>query len=165
MCRGAEAVDANAAYLAGSACHAQGAIANQAGAEQWRGVFVVVGGRDPEAKGAVGNRVLGIATVASIAGEQRRAAQILAMTQAVAASAACVSQPWHTHAFTGTEGGDAFAASIHPPDNLVPRYERRFGMAQITFDNVQIGATYATSGDGDAHLTVAGFWDRHVRQT
>ncbi len=65
---GAEAPDAEAARVAG---HAQGAVADQAGAEQRGGLGVAVAVGQREAVGGVGDGELGVAAVQRVAGEAR----------------------------------------------------------------------------------------------
>src|SRR3989442_423946 len=91
-------VDARTDERAG---HAQGAVADQPGAEQRRRLRVRVLLRDREAEALVGDGQLGVAAVDVVPGEARVVAQVLAPGSAVAAVAVGPAEPGHAHPVAG----------------------------------------------------------------
>jgi hypothetical protein len=85
-------------------------------------------------------------------------AQVLPMLQAVAAMAARVSEPWHTHPIPGLEVVHTLAYRRDHTHYLVPGNQRDLRFGQIAIDNVQIGAAHATCVNIDQQL--AGTGDR-----
>src|SRR6185369_15814933 len=100
--RGAEPVETE---TLGVTRQAQGAIADQSGAEQRRGVDV---------------GVLGIAAVDLIAGEAGAHAQVLAAADAVAAFPAGPAEPRNADPVPRPRMLDADAGADHRGDDLVP---------------------------------------------
>jgi hypothetical protein len=107
--RGAEAVEAEPL---GVAREAEGAVADQAGAEERRRLEIVVLLRKRQAVALVGDDPLRVAAVEVVAREARRLAEVLAAREAVAA-----------RAVRPAESRDAEpAAVLGPADDLVARY-------------------------------------------
>ena len=150
---GAEAPDAEAAGVAG---HAQGAQADQAGAQQRGGLGVVVAVGQGEAVGGVGDGELGVAAVQRVAGEARRVAQVLAAGAAVGAGAAGVAEPGDADAPADGERGGAGAAGQHLAHDLVAGDQGQLGMRQLAVDDVQVGAADRAGLDPHQDLARAG---------
>src|SRR5262249_47538305 len=88
----AEAVEAEGSRIAGET---QRAIADEAGAEKRRRLFVRVARGDGKAVALVGEGVLGVAAVDLVSREPRALAEVLAVRQAEAARAARPPEPGH----------------------------------------------------------------------
>src|SRR5690606_10317130 len=84
-----------------------GAVSDQAGAKQWRGMKVIETVRDPEAEPGVGDTMRGKAAIASEAGEKRIIAEVFALGAAIGANSAGVAEPGHTHPLAEREAVDA----------------------------------------------------------
>ena len=102
------------------------AKADQAGAQQRRGVRVVVAAGQGEAEALVGDRVFGEAAVAVVAGEDRVVAKVLAVHGAVAAVAAGLAEPGDADALADGEvlGLRARAPPRCPPPRAPARRRR-----------------------------------------
>src|SRR5262249_11960324 len=89
---GAETVDPDQPRIAG---HAQGSVADEAGAHQRRRLDIAVTLVDRKAIALVGDGQLGIAAIDLIAGEASAVAQILAAGAAIFADPAGPAEPRH----------------------------------------------------------------------
>ena len=150
---GAEAPDAEPTCVAG---HAQGAPADQAGAEQRGGLGVAVAVGQGEAVGGVGDGELGIAAVQRVAGEAGRVAQVLVAGAAIGAGAAGVAEPGDADPPADGERGGARAAGQHLAHDLVAGDQRQLGVRQLAVDDVQIGAADRAGLDPHQDLARAG---------
>src|SRR3954447_5718522 len=146
---GAEDVKGEPARVAG---HAQGAGADQPGAQQRCGLEVGVAGRDIEAVALVGDGELGVAPVDVAAGEPRAVAQVLAAAPAVLALAVGPAEPRHADPPVGP--GDR-------ADDLVPDHERRARHVELAVDDVQVGAADAARVHLDQQLAGPGLGVGH----
>lgn len=86
------------------------------------------------------------------------------LPQAEAALAAGMAQPWHADTVALPEPGDTASARFDRTDDLVPRNERRLGVAQVAVDDMEVGAAHATSRYGNAHLTRSRLGHRHAHR-
>src|SRR5580765_166732 len=94
MSRGTEAVKAKILSRAGSAV---GPITDKARTQQGRGLRIRVALGNGQAIMGVRDGILGITTLARVAGEFRLIAQILHARAAIPADAAGVTEPGHPH--------------------------------------------------------------------
>jgi hypothetical protein len=138
---GAEAVDPEPRGVAGEL---EGAVADQAGAEERRGLEVRIGVREGEAEALVGDDQLGVAAVPVVARELRPVAEVLAARAAEAALAVGPAEPGHPHPLAGSE---ALAAFEHARDDLVSRHERELRPVELAVHDVQVGAADAACDD------------------
>src|SRR5262249_7964264 len=95
-------------------------------------------------------------TVAMVAGELRRAAQVLAAGQAVAAGAVGPAEPRYADALADREPGGAGAQLGDRADELMPGHERQLRVRQFSVDDVEIGAAHRARLDGDPDLAGGG---------
>ena len=132
------------------------AVADQAGAEERRGLLVRVAGREREAVARVRDRLLRIAAVDVVAGEARVVAEILLSGAAVAAFAVRPREPRNADA-------RAFALALdHGADDLVAEDERQLRVGELAVSDVQIGAANAAGVHAQAHLSGAELGPRQV---
>src|SRR4030095_6536118 len=86
---------------------------------------------------------LAVPAVHLVAGEARRATQVLARGATVVASAAHLRQPTDANEATDREGVDAGACLRDPADDLVPWDDWDPRAGQFAIDHVKIGTAYA----------------------
>ena len=127
---GAEAVEPEPFGVAGQA---ERAVADEPGAEERRGLQVVVLLRDREAVALVGHDPLRVAAVEVVAREAGRLAEVLAAREAVAADAVRPAEPRHAET----------APVLCPADDLVAEDERELRVRQLAVDHVEVGAADA----------------------
>ncbi len=149
----AEAVEAEPAVL-GEGGTEQGAVADDAGAEQRgeRGVADAAGQRVGEGGGDGG--VLRVAAVGVPAGVAGGGAEVLVAAPAEAAGAVGGAEPGDAHPVT-----DGVAVHVRPgggdhADHLVPRGDVRPVHGQVALGDVQVGA--ADPAGADVHQEFAG---------
>ena len=134
-CTKAEEPDAVAGLHARDA---QTAKANDAGAQQRRGVQVVEFGRERINKIAARGGVLGISAVDGISGEDRRVAKILEATAAVRAVPS--TPPIQDTPTRVPSGNSGVAPSTTIPTIWWPGISGLLSRRQFAFDDVQVGA-------------------------
>jgi hypothetical protein len=156
--RGAEAVDAEPTARR-ELGPAQGAVADDAGAEQRGGVFVVVGVGKPVRVGLGHHGPLRVAAVGVPPGEARVDAQVLGAAPAPSAAAASVPQPGDARPLADREPSAARAEGLDLADDLVARDGGRLARGQIALGQVEIGPAHAAGRDPDADLARAGLGD------
>ncbi len=156
---GAEPVKAEGARVP---AEAQGAKADQPGAQQGGGLLVGAAGREVEAEALVGHGVLGHAAVEVAPGEERAGAEVLAPGAAVGALAAGPPEPGHPD--TPPDRRRALAlgararlrgartAPLDGPDDLVPEDARRGGDGHLAVEQVQVGAADPAGVDPQQQL-------------
>src|SRR5690606_1098973 len=108
----------------GRPCEAPGAVADEARAEQRRGVLVGEAVGDRKGVADVRDHDVGIAAVAGPAGELRPVAQVLAAARAERAGPARPAQPRHAEAPADLQI-HAGPGRLHAPDDLMAGYARR----------------------------------------
>src|SRR4029079_2498189 len=104
----------------------------------------------------IGNRMGREASVAGVAGKDRRIAQIFASAPAKTAITARFAKPWHADAFTQFKAVHVHADRSYTTDDFMTRHDWKFGILQIPVNHMQIGAAYAASGN--FNLQLAGSW-------
>ena len=124
---GAKAVDPEALRVAR---HAQGAIADQPGAHQWRRLDIAVTRIDRKAVALVGDGQLGIAAVDLVAGEAGAVAQILLPAAAILAHPAGPAEPRHPDPVADRESIGRFALLDDGADDLVPGDQRQLRIGE-----------------------------------
>ena len=134
----------------------QGAVADDAGAEQGSGRLVGQAVGNPVGVGLVDQTLLGVATVHVPAGEGRVQAQVLPALTAEPAAAVRPAEPGHTDAIAGSEARRLSAERVDHPDDLVARGHLRALGRQVAFGEVQVGTADAAAGDPHADLTRTG---------
>jgi len=182
--RRAEAVEPD---RAGVPRHAQRAVADQAGAEQRRGLRIGGARRQGEAEPGIGDRVLRESTVDVEAGESGPLAEVLPARDAEPARPAGPAQPRNADPRAGADrcrgwtsgpvgcgpvgsgpigsgpiGSGPRARAHDRPHDLVARYEGQAGDAELSVDDVQIGAADAARVHPDEKLSGAGFGNGQV---
>ena len=160
MGRGAEAVEAQPLCVTGEA---QGAVADQAGAQQRGGLQVRIAVRDREAEPVVGDRVLRVAAVDLVPGEPRILAEVLAPRAAVAARAVGGAEPGHADPVAGCEPVHDLSGSDDRADNLVARDQGQLGIRQLPVHHVQVGAAHCARPYLQEHLLRTGHRSPQVR--
>ena len=146
----------------------QGAVTDDARAQQRCGGHVVELLRHAVGVPLVDQQVFGVATIVVPAGVAGRPAQVLASGTAVATAAAGAAQPGHPDPVAELEagrrpGGRRFAVRHHPADHLVPGGDVRTALRQVTLADVQAGAADSAGGDLHQHFTGAGCGYGHLR--
>src|SRR5579864_136135 len=136
MSGGAEAEQSHALSFFDSG-NANGAKADNAGAEQRRRMKVIQLWGNRKTKICAGKRVFGIAAVNGVAGECGKVTQVFHVAPAVSAGAVDAADPGNTNpaAFLYSFSCDNFT------HNLVSGNNARMARRKFTFDNVQIGVT------------------------
>jgi hypothetical protein len=149
----AKAVNADSPTLASEA---QGAVADQPGAQQRRGRDIIEFGRDRETVALVGDGQLGIAAIDLVAGEPRAVAQILMAAAAVLADATGPAEPWHADPVADREPV-GIGSTVHDhADDFVTGHQRQLRVAQFAVEDVQIGPADGTGLDRDQQLPRSG---------
>ncbi len=135
----AEAVQAQARCVARQP---QGAVADQAAAQQWRRLHVgeLVGQLQAEA--LIRDRLLGESPVDVTAGEARADAQVLAPAGAIPALPVGPTQPGNAHSPTVVGGGDDLMAENH----------RQLGRIDLGVAQVQVRTADRARGDAQTQL-------------
>jgi aryl-alcohol dehydrogenase-like predicted oxidoreductase len=154
----AESVDAKSpsGWQAGAS---QRAIADDARAQQGRGLSLLQLLRQRIGETLVGNTEVRVASIEVPASEGRVKAEVLTGRSAVMTGTVHPAEPGDADALTRRETAGAHAAGIDDPDDLVPGgHTRSFG-GQIALREMQVGSADTASGDPDAHLTGSGVDD------
>src|SRR5438067_3756940 len=120
---GAKTVDPDQLRVPG---HAQGAVADEAGAHQRRRFDVAVTQVDRKAIALVGDGQLSIAAIDLVAGEAGTVAQILAGRAAILAHPAGPAEPRHADSVADPETVDRFSLFDDRADDLVPGDQWQF---------------------------------------
>lgn len=147
--RRAEPVHADAPRTPGKR---EGAVADEPGAEERRGLPVAESRRERKAELLVGNRIFGKAAVNRVPGELRRVAEILAAARAVVAHPAGGTEPGHADPVAHREADRPDAQGRDGTGDLVAADERQGGGGELTVDDVEIGAADAAGVHPDEHL-------------
>ena len=149
MCRRPETVQAKPLCLAS---HAQRAISDQPGTQQWRCLGVAVSIRHRKAEALIGQGEFTIAAVDLITGKSRLRAQVLAARSAERALATGPAEPGHADTI-------AYGKALHPrphrrdgADDFVPGDQRQLGLRQVGIDNMEIRPANRTGMHPDQYL-------------
>lgn len=149
--RGPEAIEPE--ILAGAdRGEAVGAISDDTGAKQGRGVFVREYGWDGIAEFSRGDRVFGVAPVNVIAGETGVQTEVLQSAVAEFAGPVGRMQPGHSDAITFSMRGHAGADGVDYSYDLMTGDNRAFVWREIALDGVQVRVAQAASAHSNAHL-------------
>jgi hypothetical protein len=158
---GAEAVDPQPGHRsapgpAQDAGQAQRTVADDAGAQERRGLEVGKSLRDRVAEIRRHPDALGEAPVPGPACEVGIFAKILPVGAAETAGAAGAVEPGRADPLAGPDAGGARAAFEHPADDLMPGNDGQAPRRQVALDHVQIGAADPADADAKQHLAGAG---------
>lgn len=126
---------------------AQSPKADDAGAEEWRGLDVAEHIRDRVSEGLVHGHIVGIAAVEVPAGEVGVQAEILTPRAAEEADPAGVGQPGDPDAVTQVEPVGLRAERLDPSHHLMAGDDQRVFRREIALRQMEVGATDAA----DAH--------------
>src|SRR5689334_23071612 len=161
MGRRAEAIDAKPLARP---CKLKRAVADQPGAKERRGlrVAIAVGNRKHVAR--IRHRVLGIAAVDLIAGEERVIAEILRSLAAIGAGAVGVAEPWHAHALAYGEALDVLSERLDMPHDLMPEHKRKFWVLKLAVEDMEIGAAHSACRHLDEDLVRPRCGHRQLRR-
>jgi hypothetical protein len=140
---GAEAVEAQAF---GVAAHAEGAVADQARAEQRRGLEVRVTFGDRETEAPFGHRALRVSAVYLVAGEAGVVAEVLPVRAAVAAGAVGVAEPGNADPITARE---PVPALFHRADYLVAGDQGQLRIRELAVHDVKVRPAHRAGVDPD----------------
>ncbi len=154
-------VDAEPARVAR---HRVGAIADQSGTQQRRGMRVVVSGRQSEHVTRIGEREFRVTAVDLISGEARLRTKVLAARRAKVAMAARAAEPRDADTGADRRGVHSFAMADDRPDDLVPRDHRHLGIGQLPVDEMEVGATDAARAHREQDLATRRFRTRQLAQ-
>ena len=140
--------------------HAQGAVADQARAEERRGleIGVTLGNRETEA--VVRRGVLGEAPVQLVARETRPVTKILAFRPAVATLAAGPAEPRHPDPVSCAEARDVPPHRRDPAHDLVAGDQGQHRLGQLAFDHVEVRAADPAGQNPQEHLVRPGRGER-----
>ena len=152
MRRGAESVDADPLTVTGDL---QRAPADEAGAQKRCERDRISIRIEVEGKGRVGDHVGGEPAIASVAGEDRRIAQVLTTARTVGARSAGVAEPRHANATSEARRVDARAEAVDDADDLVTRYQRQLRVAKVTVNDMQVGPADGTGLDPQANFAIS----------
>jgi hypothetical protein len=133
--------------------------ADQARAQQRRGVGIVVAVGQGEAETLVGGAVLGESAVAVIAGERRLVTEVLAVHAAECAVAACLAEPRDADPLADRETLRLRSARDHLTHDFVARHDAIPVRRQFAVDDVQVGA--ADAAGQHFHQDVMAMRPRH----
>src|SRR5690606_6277122 len=97
----------------------------------------------------------GIASVPGAAGEARRIAEIFLPMAAIAAFAAAMAEPGHTHAIADRKSPDAFAQGLDHADDLMPRDDRKT-RGDFAVQDMEVRPAHAAGGHSQQDLAGAG---------
>jgi hypothetical protein len=147
--RGSETVQTEAGCIAGGTI---GAIADQAGAEQRRGLHIGITLRDRQAIASIGHGVLRKAALESVSGECRPIAEILRSCRAIPALPAGPAQPWHADTIALAKTRHAPARLNHAPDDFVARRDGIPDIRQLVIHQVQIRPANTAGENLEQHL-------------
>src|SRR5215208_750128 len=156
---GAEAVEAEAFGVAG---HPQGAIADQARAQQRRGLEIRVAFGERKAEPVVGGGILGVAAVYLVAGEAGIVAQVLPSRAAVAAGAVRVPEPGYADPVPRGETFDAPADPFDRTDDLVAGDQGQLRIRELAVHHVQVCPAHRAGVDPDKDVLRPRFRLRHL---
>src|SRR5205807_9622416 len=146
--RSAEAIDAEPIARLHLA-QLERAVADDARAEERRGLGIAEDRRDRVREALRDDRVVGEATVGVISGELGVLAKILPPAPARLAESTGMTKPGDAHTVAGPEAPRARARALDPTDDLMARHDRRPDRRQLALDDVQIGATHRTGADAN----------------
>ena len=131
---------------------AQGAAADDAGAEQGGCLCVSQPLGDRVGRALVDHSVLGIPAINVQAGEASIGAQVFAALAAENALSAAPVEPAHTRAIPDAKAGDPCSHSIHHAHDLVPRDDGQPGQLEFAHHRMQVGVTDPTCLHLQPHL-------------
>jgi hypothetical protein len=151
--RRAEAVEAQSFGVAGQD---QRAVADEARAEEGSGGKVGIALGDGKAEALAGDRVLGEAAIAVVAGETSPITEVLAPGAAGAAVATCPAEPGHAHSAADGEARHAGTIRHHRSHDLVAEDEGQLGVGQLAVDDVKVRAAHAAGRDAQQDLARPG---------
>jgi hypothetical protein len=152
MRRRAEAIEAKIDPFAG---HHERTPADESGAEQRRKLLIASCLAERKRIARVSDRMRGEASVARIAGEQRRVAEIFPPGAAIRASTVGMAEPGNADAHAERKSGDARTHGVNSADDLVAGDDRQFRVRQFSVDHMKIGAADAAGRDLDADFAGA----------
>src|SRR5215210_8604216 len=155
----AEAVEAEAF---GVADHGQRAVADQARAQQRRGLKVRILLGDREAEAVVGDGVPGVAAVYLVAGEPGVVAEVLPVREAVAAATVRVAEPGDADPVTRCEAPDTSSYFLHRADYLVAGDQGQLRVRELPIHHVQIRPAHGAGVDPDQDLLRLRHRGRHL---
>ena len=140
----------------------QGAVADDASAQQRRRGHVGDGIRQPCREARTHRRILGEATVPVPARKARLRTQVLAAFAAAPADATGPGEPRHSRAIARAPVDDVRTHRFDATDDLVARNDRHDACHKIAFGELQIRATDAARRDPQKELTRGGRRHRDV---
>jgi hypothetical protein len=146
---GAEAEQAEALRVAGEA---EGPVADQARAQQRRGLQIGVSVGHGEAEALVGRGVLGVAAVELVAGESGPVAEVLPSREAVSTSTIGVTEPGHPDPVAGRKVLYVLPGLLDDADDLMARDQGVLRVGQLPIYHVQIRAAHTAGADPDQDL-------------
>jgi hypothetical protein len=123
-------------------------------------MFVVKGFRQRVRVRLIDEASTGVPTVAIPPGEHRVQTQVFLTSAAERARAVGLCQPRNAHAVAHREPVNSGAECLDPAHDLVPWNHAWSARWQVTLGKVQVGATDAAAGNGDAKLSGSGFRTR-----
>src|SRR5262245_21355462 len=149
---------------AGNARQPQRAKADDARAEQRRGLFVAESFRNRIDEISRSDDEFGVTAVDQPSSERGVLAKVLFAFTAELAHAASLMQPRDTHAVADLESRHARPDLLDAPDDLMAGNNGQNLSGQFTFDHVQIGAADAADNGFHQDLTRAWLWLRRFGQ-
>src|SRR6266436_4495677 len=153
--RGAEAIETEAMSFL-RAAEAEGAVSDDAGAEQRSRVFVGEYGGQWVGEVFTNHAEFGVASVDVVAGELGMLAEILGVAPAVGASAVGGGGPGDADSVTSFQSADVGADRVDCADDLVAGDQREFGEREVALHGVEIGVAESAAVDADADFVGAG---------
>ena len=147
----AEAVDAQPAARR-DAGQLQRPVADDAGAQQGRGLLVLQLIRQRVDERGIRHAVVGIPTVHVPARERRIEAQVLLSPAAEPAGSVSPAEPRDADALTASQSGHVTADGIDDPHDLVTRHDPMPPWGKVALREMEIRAADAADGHRDANL-------------
>jgi hypothetical protein len=164
MGRASESIDAQSATR-GKLGTPERPITDDAGTQEWRRLLVSEYVRKAVGELLVYHRVFGVAPVEIPTGEERAHAEVLTTSAAEPADSAGVRQPGDADPFTDVEAVRTGSQTVDGADHLVARNNLGVSRREVSFGQMEIGATDSAGPDPYPHLTGAGFGNRAVEGT
>src|SRR6266536_6018836 len=148
----AEAVESEAP-ASGHPAPPERAIADDAGAEERRGLGVVEQGWNDIGEGFWDAGILGVAAIVGPARVGRVRAEVFAVPGAEAAVTAGRAEPGDPDAVTDPESLGAGTERIHRAHDLMPRDQGQAPLTELALDDMQVGAARAAGSHPHPHFS------------
>ena len=138
----------------------EGAIADDACAEQWGEVLVVDARWKGVREGLVDQTEVGVAAIPVPAGERWRRTQVLRAAATEPTTAVRAAEPGRADPITDLKPAHVLSERIDETHDLMARRDVGVLRRQVSLSQMQIGSADPTAGDPHPHLPAR--WLRHL---